>query len=184
MDFGKKGVRVNSVCPSVTRTGMTADMMDDKELLSKFAERIPLGRVCEPREIAAVIAFLAWRGRQLHDRRERGRGRRRLRVERPAAAVGRANLLVPARHHIRARTRRRAIAAGTDGRLAQPRPTGSSPPARTSKAVLGADLNLLGAVTLVCQPRGFGHCRGWRHCEDKCCRGRTVILRTMPASPW
>jgi meso-butanediol dehydrogenase/(S,S)-butanediol dehydrogenase/diacetyl reductase len=59
MDLGKKGVRVNSVCPSLTRTGMTADMMDDRELLSKFAERIPLGRVCEPREVAAVIAFLA-----------------------------------------------------------------------------------------------------------------------------
>ena len=59
MDLGKKGIRVNSVCPSLTRTGMTADMMDDKDLLSKFAERIPLGRVCEPREIAAVIAFLA-----------------------------------------------------------------------------------------------------------------------------
>jgi meso-butanediol dehydrogenase/(S,S)-butanediol dehydrogenase/diacetyl reductase len=59
LDLGKKGIRVNSVCPSLTRTGMTADMMDDKEMLSKFAERIPLGRVCEPREVAAVIAFLA-----------------------------------------------------------------------------------------------------------------------------
>jgi meso-butanediol dehydrogenase / (S,S)-butanediol dehydrogenase / diacetyl reductase len=44
MDLGKKGIRVNSVCPSLTRTGM----MDDKELLSKFADRITLGRVCEP----------------------------------------------------------------------------------------------------------------------------------------
>ncbi|MBV9458947.1 MAG: SDR family oxidoreductase [Bradyrhizobium sp.] len=59
MDMGKKGVRINAVCPSLTRTGMTADMMDDQDLLAKFAERIPLGRVCEPREIASVIAFLA-----------------------------------------------------------------------------------------------------------------------------
>jgi meso-butanediol dehydrogenase/(S,S)-butanediol dehydrogenase/diacetyl reductase len=59
LDVGKKGVRINSVCPSLTRTGMTADMMDDKQLLAKFAERIPLGRVCEPKEIASVIAFLA-----------------------------------------------------------------------------------------------------------------------------
>src|SRR5579871_5866459 len=51
MDMGKKGVRINAVCPSLTRTGMTADMMDDKDLLAKFAERIPLGRVCEAREI-------------------------------------------------------------------------------------------------------------------------------------
>jgi len=59
MDLGKRGVRVNAVCPSLTRTGMTEDMMDDKELLAKFAERIPLGRVCEPEEIASVITFLA-----------------------------------------------------------------------------------------------------------------------------
>jgi meso-butanediol dehydrogenase/(S,S)-butanediol dehydrogenase/diacetyl reductase len=59
MDLGKQGVRVNAVCPSLTRTGMTSDMMDDKALLAKFAERIPLGRICEPEEIASVIAFLA-----------------------------------------------------------------------------------------------------------------------------
>lgn len=59
MDMGKKGVRINAVSPSLTRTGMTADMMDDKDLLAKFAERIPLGRVCEPQEIASGIAFLA-----------------------------------------------------------------------------------------------------------------------------
>ncbi|MEH2556562.1 meso-butanediol dehydrogenase/(S,S)-butanediol dehydrogenase/diacetyl reductase [Bradyrhizobium algeriense] len=59
LDLGKKGVRVNSVCPSLTRTGLTADMMQDEELLAKFRERIPLGRVCEPHEVAAVIAFLA-----------------------------------------------------------------------------------------------------------------------------
>ena len=59
LDLGKKGIRVNGVCPSLTRTGMTEDMMDDKKLLTKFAERIPLGRVCEPQEVAAVIAFLA-----------------------------------------------------------------------------------------------------------------------------
>ena len=59
LDLGKKGVRVNSVCPSLTRTGMTSDVMEDEELLAKFRERIPLGRVCEPHEVAAVIAFLA-----------------------------------------------------------------------------------------------------------------------------
>lgn len=59
MDVGKQGIRVNAVCPSLTRTGMTEDMMHDEKLLAKFAERIPLGRVCEPQEVAAVIAFLA-----------------------------------------------------------------------------------------------------------------------------
>jgi meso-butanediol dehydrogenase/(S,S)-butanediol dehydrogenase/diacetyl reductase len=38
---------------------MTEDMMQNEALLAKFRERIPLGRVCEPEEVAAVIAFLA-----------------------------------------------------------------------------------------------------------------------------
>ncbi|PAY06763.1 3-oxoacyl-ACP reductase [Bradyrhizobium sp. UFLA03-84] len=59
LDLGKRGVRVNAVCPTLTRTGMTADMMENKGILTKFAERVPLGRVCEPGEIASVIAFLA-----------------------------------------------------------------------------------------------------------------------------
>lgn len=58
LDLGKRGIRVNSVCPSLTRTGMTKDTFDDPEALAKFAERIPLGRPCEPEEVAAVIAFL------------------------------------------------------------------------------------------------------------------------------
>lgn len=38
---------------------MTSDMMENEEPLAKFRERISLGRVCEPHEVAAVIAFLA-----------------------------------------------------------------------------------------------------------------------------
>ncbi|MBB4566812.1 SDR family NAD(P)-dependent oxidoreductase [Rhizobium leucaenae] len=59
LDLGKKGIRVNSVCPSLTRTGMTEEMLKDEALIAKFKERIPLGRICEPEEVAAVIAFLA-----------------------------------------------------------------------------------------------------------------------------
>ncbi|OEC95967.1 MULTISPECIES: SDR family oxidoreductase [unclassified Rhizobium] len=59
LDLGRKGIRVNAVCPSLTRTGMTEDMLKDEVLVAKFKERIPLGRVCEPEEVAAVIAFLA-----------------------------------------------------------------------------------------------------------------------------
>ncbi|PWE56259.1 3-oxoacyl-ACP reductase [Metarhizobium album] len=59
LDLGKRGIRVNSVCPSLTRTAMTEEMLENKALVAKFRERIPLGRVCEPEEVAAVIAFLA-----------------------------------------------------------------------------------------------------------------------------
>lgn len=59
MDYGRDGVRVNAVCPSLTNSEMTSDMQDNKELIGKFMERIPLGRAAEPDDIAAVIAFLA-----------------------------------------------------------------------------------------------------------------------------
>jgi len=59
MDHGADGVRVNAVCPSLTRSELTADMFDNEALMAKFRERIPLGRAAEPEEIADVIAFLA-----------------------------------------------------------------------------------------------------------------------------
>jgi meso-butanediol dehydrogenase/(S,S)-butanediol dehydrogenase/diacetyl reductase len=59
MDYGKAGVRVNSVCPSLTETAMTAGLDENKALMAKFRERIPLGRAARPEEIAAAIAFLA-----------------------------------------------------------------------------------------------------------------------------
>jgi len=59
MDHGRDGVRVNSVCPSLTITEMTAGMTGNAELMAKFAERIPLGRAAEADEVASVIAFLA-----------------------------------------------------------------------------------------------------------------------------
>lgn len=59
MDYGRDGVRVNAVCPSLTNSEMTADMHDNDALIAKFVERIPLGRAAEPDDIAAVIAFLA-----------------------------------------------------------------------------------------------------------------------------
>ena len=59
LDHGADGVRVNCVCPSLTFTPMTADIKKNAKALAKFRERIPLGRGCEPEEVAAVIAFLA-----------------------------------------------------------------------------------------------------------------------------
>ncbi len=59
LDHGRDGVRVNSVCPTVTLTSMTGPMADDEERMGRVCERIPLGRPGQPSDIAAVIAFLA-----------------------------------------------------------------------------------------------------------------------------
>lgn len=59
LDYGSKGVRINSVCPSLTDTPMAAGVKSSDVLTAKFYERIPMGRAAQPEEIASVIAFLA-----------------------------------------------------------------------------------------------------------------------------
>ena len=59
LDARESGVRVNAVNPSFTKSELTADMLDNEELVAKFRERIPLGRPAEPEDIGDVIAFLA-----------------------------------------------------------------------------------------------------------------------------
>ena len=59
MEFGARGVRVNAVNPSLTSTELTADMVGNAAVMAKFMDRIPLGRVAEPEDVADVIAFLA-----------------------------------------------------------------------------------------------------------------------------
>jgi meso-butanediol dehydrogenase/(S,S)-butanediol dehydrogenase/diacetyl reductase len=59
MDYAKDGVRVNAVCPSFTLTNMTKDAAKSRPLMKKFHERMPMGHVMMPSDIAGVIAFLA-----------------------------------------------------------------------------------------------------------------------------
>ena len=59
LDHGKDGVRVNSVCPSLTLTPMTEDIKKSAQAMARFDERIALGRGAQPFEVAAAIAFLA-----------------------------------------------------------------------------------------------------------------------------
>jgi NAD(P)-dependent dehydrogenase (short-subunit alcohol dehydrogenase family) len=64
--YGKEGIRCNAVTPGPTATeiwladGGLADQQggDRAEVLAKVGAARPLGRLAEPREIAAVIAFL------------------------------------------------------------------------------------------------------------------------------
>jgi NAD(P)-dependent dehydrogenase (short-subunit alcohol dehydrogenase family) len=55
-EFGPSGVRVNAVSPGPTRTEGTIPMGDQ---LDQLAQGGPAGRVGQPEEIAAAIAFLA-----------------------------------------------------------------------------------------------------------------------------
>jgi NAD(P)-dependent dehydrogenase (short-subunit alcohol dehydrogenase family) len=57
-ELSPHGIRVNAIAPGAIRTPMTADRLGDPDQLAWLESRIPAGRVGEPREVAAVIAFL------------------------------------------------------------------------------------------------------------------------------
>lgn len=59
LDWGAQGVRVNAVAPALTRTPMVEGMVDDPELVAKAEDRIPMGRIAEPDDIAPAVLFLA-----------------------------------------------------------------------------------------------------------------------------
>ena len=56
VELGRSSVRVNAVCPGMTRTPMTASLSDEQ--LAAAARQYPLGRLGEPRDLAETIAFL------------------------------------------------------------------------------------------------------------------------------
>ena len=57
-EFGRDGIRVNSVSPGMVRTNMTEPVYQNKELATRRAELVPLGRVATPEDIADAIAYL------------------------------------------------------------------------------------------------------------------------------
>jgi NAD(P)-dependent dehydrogenase (short-subunit alcohol dehydrogenase family) len=63
VELGGRGVRVNAVCPGFVRTPLNEAIARDiggERFIEGYArDRIPMGRVCDPDEIAAVYAFLA-----------------------------------------------------------------------------------------------------------------------------
>jgi NAD(P)-dependent dehydrogenase (short-subunit alcohol dehydrogenase family) len=59
VDLAARGVRVNAVCPGYVRTPMTEGYLADPATLARILAHVPMGRVADPEEIAAVVAFLA-----------------------------------------------------------------------------------------------------------------------------
>jgi NAD(P)-dependent dehydrogenase (short-subunit alcohol dehydrogenase family) len=58
-EWARRGVRVVSVAPGVTRTAMLQQVVDEgRATLEKYNKRTPMGRVAEVEEIAKVVQFL------------------------------------------------------------------------------------------------------------------------------
>lgn len=58
LDLAPHNIRVNSVAPGFTYTGMTARSFDDHEIRRDSEDIIPVGRIAEPEDIAKVVLFL------------------------------------------------------------------------------------------------------------------------------
>ena len=56
-ELGKKGIRVNAVCPGFVATPILKDMPE--KVLAAMADKVPMKRLADPAEIANVYAFLA-----------------------------------------------------------------------------------------------------------------------------
>ena len=57
-EWGRAGIRVNSVAPWYIRTRRTSGKLADPDYLDEVLLRTPLGRIGEPEEVAAAVAFL------------------------------------------------------------------------------------------------------------------------------
>lgn len=57
-EWGRDGIRVNSVSPGPTLTGLTRTGYSNEELRRQREESLPLGRIGDPADIAAAILFL------------------------------------------------------------------------------------------------------------------------------
>jgi NAD(P)-dependent dehydrogenase (short-subunit alcohol dehydrogenase family) len=59
LDYIKKGIRINALCPGGTDTEMLAEWMKNPDVAARVRAAQPIGRLAAPEEIAAVALFLA-----------------------------------------------------------------------------------------------------------------------------
>ncbi|MEE4277345.1 MAG: SDR family oxidoreductase [Halieaceae bacterium] len=59
LQVGALGIRVNAINPSITRSEMVEAITGNDKFMEAFMQRVPLGRIGEPEDIAGAVAFLA-----------------------------------------------------------------------------------------------------------------------------
>ena len=69
-EWGKYGITVNAIAPTVFRSPLTAWMFEDNDNANKvragFLARVPVGRLGEPADLAGPLLFLCSRASDFH----------------------------------------------------------------------------------------------------------------------
>jgi len=69
-EWGKYGISVNAIAPTVFRSPLTAWMFEDNEEATKvrngFLARVPVGRLGEPEDLAGPLLFLCSKASDFH----------------------------------------------------------------------------------------------------------------------
>ena len=59
VEYGAFGIRSNSICPGLIATDMTADLMQDADLMKEWSKEYPIGRFGKPEDVANACLYLA-----------------------------------------------------------------------------------------------------------------------------
>ncbi len=59
IEWGKSGIRINTICPTFIRTPLSAVTLDNPERLAWIMDKIKLPRVGEVEDIMGAAVFLA-----------------------------------------------------------------------------------------------------------------------------
>jgi len=58
-EWAKYDITVNGIAPTFTRTDLVKQYLEDPDFYNPLVARIPLGRICEPSDLAALAIYLA-----------------------------------------------------------------------------------------------------------------------------
>ena len=59
LDLATHKIRVNTVCPTFIETALTKPFMENQEFMQDILNRIPLGHVGQPEDVAGAVLYLA-----------------------------------------------------------------------------------------------------------------------------